>query len=167
MVVAPWCAWVLTWSYAAGKAASAGAVQGAGEDEARWRKREHLSNIKFIGELGKLDLLHGQILHLCIKELLDRKSSTWIKEKAEDLECLCQMMRIIGKALDSRPDDKVSTVLHSHSNYALVLMSPWSFHPSVIVDLLSFRRYWWMTMLVISRNTLWTQRYPVESVSCA
>ncbi|GAU98347.1 hypothetical protein RvY_09505 [Ramazzottius varieornatus] len=90
-----------------GRAASAGSVQGAGEDEVRWRKREHLSNIKFIGELGKLDLLHGQILHLCIKELLDRKSSTSIKEKAEDLECLCQMMRIIGKALDSRPDDKI------------------------------------------------------------
>ena len=29
-----------------------------------------LGNIKFIGELGKLDMLHEGILHQCIKQLL-------------------------------------------------------------------------------------------------
>ncbi|XP_055339185.1 eukaryotic translation initiation factor 4 gamma 2-like [Paramacrobiotus metropolitanus] len=77
------------------------------KDEKRRKKQEHLSNIKFIGELGKLDLLHGQILHLCIQELLNEKSATSIADKAEDLECLCQMMRIIGSSLDSRATDKV------------------------------------------------------------
>ncbi|OQV18116.1 Eukaryotic translation initiation factor 4 gamma 2, partial [Hypsibius exemplaris] len=76
------------------------------KDESHRRKQEHLSNVKFIGELGKLDLLHGQILHVCIQELLDRKSSASIADKAEDLECLCQMMRIIGNSLDSRVEDK-------------------------------------------------------------
>ena len=33
-------------------------------------KRKMLGNIKFIGELGKLDMLHEGILHQCIKQLL-------------------------------------------------------------------------------------------------
>ena len=54
--------------------------------------------VQFIGELGKLEILAESILHRCIQQLLPRKSN--IKEMAEDVECLCQIMRTCGRILD-------------------------------------------------------------------
>ena len=51
------------------------------------------------GELGKLDMLHEGILHKCIKQLLEKKKMA-IKDMSEDMECLCQIMRTVGKRLD-------------------------------------------------------------------
>lgn len=62
-------------------------------------KHKMLGNIKFIGELGKLDMLHEGILHKCIKQLLEKKKMA-IKDMSEDMECLCQIMRTVGKRLD-------------------------------------------------------------------
>ncbi|XP_069596574.1 eukaryotic translation initiation factor 4 gamma 2 isoform X2 [Ranitomeya imitator] len=59
-----------------------------------------LGNIKFIGELGKLDLIHESILHKCIKTLLEKKKRVQLKDMGEDLECLCQIMRTVGPRLD-------------------------------------------------------------------
>ncbi|XP_036440499.1 eukaryotic translation initiation factor 4 gamma 2b [Colossoma macropomum] len=59
-----------------------------------------LGNIKFIGELGKLDLIHESILHKCIKTLLEKKKRIQLKDMGEDLECLCQIMRTVGPRLD-------------------------------------------------------------------
>lgn len=38
------------------------------------------------------------ILHQCIQQLLPHKSN--IKDMAEDVECLCQIMRTCGRILD-------------------------------------------------------------------
>ncbi|XP_056271976.1 eukaryotic translation initiation factor 4 gamma 2-like [Pseudoliparis swirei] len=59
-----------------------------------------LGNIKFISELGKLDLIHESILHRCIKTLLEKKKRVQLKDMGEDLECLCQIMRTVGPRLD-------------------------------------------------------------------
>ncbi|CAL1547022.1 unnamed protein product [Lymnaea stagnalis] len=59
-----------------------------------------LGNIKFIGELGKHDMLHEGILHKCIKQLLEKKKNAQLKDMSEDLECLCQIMRTIGPRID-------------------------------------------------------------------
>ncbi|TMS13552.1 eukaryotic translation initiation factor 4 gamma 2a [Larimichthys crocea] len=59
-----------------------------------------LGNIKFIGELGKLNLIHESILHKCIKTLLDKKKKVQLKDMGEDLECLCQIMKTVGPKLD-------------------------------------------------------------------
>uniref|UniRef100_A0A6P7FTF6 Eukaryotic translation initiation factor 4 gamma 2 n=1 Tax=Diabrotica virgifera virgifera TaxID=50390 RepID=A0A6P7FTF6_DIAVI len=68
------------------------------EDERRQiAKRKMLGNIKFIGELGKLEILSENILHLCIKELLVRRGDDF----CEDLECLCQILRTCGRILDT------------------------------------------------------------------
>ena len=64
-------------------------------------KRKMLGNIKFIGELGKLEMLHEGILHKCIKQLLEKKKNVPIRDMAEDLECLCQIMRTVGRRLDT------------------------------------------------------------------
>ena len=53
-----------------------------------------------VGELGKLDMLHEGIMHKCIKQLLEKKKEVSIKDMTEDLECLCQIMRTVGKRLD-------------------------------------------------------------------
>jgi len=63
-------------------------------------KIKMLGNIKFIGELGKLDLIHESILHKCIKTLLEKKRHVQLNEMGEDLECLCQIMRTVGPRLD-------------------------------------------------------------------
>ncbi|KAM9409284.1 eukaryotic translation initiation factor 4 gamma 2a [Pholidichthys leucotaenia] len=59
-----------------------------------------LGNIKFIGELGKLSLIHESILHRCIKTLLEKKKKAQLKDMGEDLECLCQIMKTVGPKLD-------------------------------------------------------------------
>ena len=46
-------------------------------------------------------MLHESILHQCIKQLLAKKKKAGLKEVVEDLECLCQIMKTIGKGLDN------------------------------------------------------------------
>lgn len=64
-------------------------------------KQKMLGNIKFIGELGKLEMLHEGILHKCIKQLLEKKKNIAMEDMAEDLECLCYLMRTVGRRLDT------------------------------------------------------------------
>lgn len=70
------------------------------EDEERRHiaKCKMLGNIKFIGELGKLEILSEAILHRCIQALLARRVGG---EAADDLECLAQLVRTCGRVLDS------------------------------------------------------------------
>lgn len=63
-------------------------------------KQKMLGNIKFICELGKKRLLQEEILHECIRGLLSKKRERPIQDQAQDLECLCQIMRTIGSLLD-------------------------------------------------------------------
>uniref|UniRef100_A0A4W5NZV5 Eukaryotic translation initiation factor 4 gamma 2 n=1 Tax=Hucho hucho TaxID=62062 RepID=A0A4W5NZV5_9TELE len=70
------------------------------EEQHAIAKFKMLGNIKFIGELGKLDLIHESILHKCIKTLLEKKKRVQLKDMGEDLECLCQIMRTVGPRLD-------------------------------------------------------------------
>uniref|UniRef100_A0A5S6KC67 Eukaryotic translation initiation factor 4 gamma 2 n=1 Tax=Xenopus tropicalis TaxID=8364 RepID=A0A5S6KC67_XENTR len=70
------------------------------EEQRAIAKIKMLGNIKFIGELGKLDLIHESILHRCIKALLEKKKRVQLKDMGEDLECLCQIMRTVGPRLD-------------------------------------------------------------------
>ncbi|KAM9366985.1 eukaryotic translation initiation factor 4 gamma 2a [Symphorus nematophorus] len=70
------------------------------EEQRAIAKLKMLGNIKFIGELGKLNLIHESILHKCIKTLLDKKKKIHLKDMGEDLECLCQIMKTVGPKLD-------------------------------------------------------------------
>ena len=47
-------------------------------------------------------MLHEGILHKCIKQLLEKKKNVPLSDMAEDLECLCQIMRTVGRRLDSQ-----------------------------------------------------------------
>uniref|UniRef100_A0AAX7UL92 Eukaryotic translation initiation factor 4 gamma 2 n=1 Tax=Astatotilapia calliptera TaxID=8154 RepID=A0AAX7UL92_ASTCA len=70
------------------------------EEQRAIAKIKMLGNIKFIGELGKLNLIHESILHKCIKTLLEKKKRVPLKDIGEDLECLCQIMKTVGPKLD-------------------------------------------------------------------
>lgn len=72
------------------------------EERRQVAKRKMLGNIKFIGELGKLGIVSEPILHRCIQQLLEKKRRGGPRgDVAEDIECLCQIMRTCGRILDS------------------------------------------------------------------
>ncbi|XP_074522620.1 eukaryotic translation initiation factor 4 gamma 2a [Halichoeres trimaculatus] len=81
------------------------------EEQRAVAKIKMLGNIKFIGELGKLNLIHESILHKCIKTLLDKKKRVQLKDMGEDLECLCQIMRTVGPKLDH---DKAKSLMDQY-----------------------------------------------------
>ena len=48
------------------------------EEEAKFiAKRKMLGNIKFIGELGKLEILHDSILHRCCEQVNFFRVYSW------------------------------------------------------------------------------------------
>ncbi|XP_053290777.1 eukaryotic translation initiation factor 4 gamma 3 [Pleuronectes platessa] len=56
-------------------------------------RRRSIGNIKFIGELYKLKMLNGTIMHDCVAKLLKNHDQ-------ESLECLCRLLTTIGRDLD-------------------------------------------------------------------
>lgn len=66
------------------------------EQETKNARRKMLGNIKFIGELGKLGLVHQSIMHECIKTLVTRV----VSPVPEDIECLCKLMTTVGHIID-------------------------------------------------------------------
>ncbi|KAH8401339.1 hypothetical protein KR009_004655 [Drosophila setifemur] len=73
------------------------------EERRHLAKQRMLGNVKFIGELHKLDMLAKNVLHQCIMELLDKKKkrTACAQEMCEDMECLAQLLKTCGKNLDS------------------------------------------------------------------
>ena len=58
-----------------------------------------------LGELGKLEMVQEGILHKCIKQLIERKKTPGgnmarVSDMVEDMECLCEIMRTVGRRLD-------------------------------------------------------------------
>jgi len=69
------------------------------EKELIARKRS-LGNIRFIGELFKLKLLTVRIIHECIKQLLGRRETETRVEWEEQLECVCKLIKTVGKLFE-------------------------------------------------------------------
>lgn len=74
------------------------------EEERRYiAKQKILGNVKFIGELYKLEILNAGTLHKMLEQLLDKKSrpNSNLEDRCEDMECLCQIFKTCGKQLDT------------------------------------------------------------------
>jgi len=74
------------------------------EEERKYiAKQKILGNVKFIGELFKLEMLNAATLHKMLEQLLDKKSRLHptLEERCEDMECLSQIFRTCGKQLDT------------------------------------------------------------------
>merc|ERR1719431_1146988 len=69
--------------------------------ELKLRKRS-LGNIRFIGELYKIGMLTGRIMHECIKKLLKTTDE-------ESLECLCRLVTTVGEQLDKETINTLAT----------------------------------------------------------
>ena len=52
-------------------------------------RRRSLGNIRFIGELYRIRMLTGKIMHECIRKLLKETDE-------ESMECLCRLVTTIG-----------------------------------------------------------------------
>ena len=52
-------------------------------------RRRSLGNIRFIGELYRIKMLNGKIMHECIRKLLKQTDE-------ESMECLCRLVTTIG-----------------------------------------------------------------------
>jgi len=63
-------------------------------------KRKMLGNIKFIAELGKVEMLHDSILHRCAEQLLVGRKKQSLADQCEDVECLTHLFKTCGRLLD-------------------------------------------------------------------
>lgn len=79
------------------------------EEEKKMRMRQ-LGNIRFIGELFKLNMLTEAIMHECIRKLLSQGDE-------ESLECLCRLLKTIGKELDQGKSSKNPHEIHPMDQY--------------------------------------------------
>ncbi|CAG9762753.1 unnamed protein product [Ceutorhynchus assimilis] len=110
------------------------------EERRQTAKRKMLGNIKFIGELGKLEILSESILHRCIKELLVRRGD----DPSEDLECLCQIMRTCGRILDT---EKGNNLMDQYFNRMRTLAENMDLQPRIrfmLKDIIDLRNDKWM-----------------------
>ncbi|XP_055935893.1 eukaryotic translation initiation factor 4 gamma 3-like isoform X2 [Argiope bruennichi] len=71
------------------------------EEKKRKIKNKRLGNIRFIGELFKLNMFTEPITHVIIKRLLNQ-------ENEQSLECLSEFLKTIGKELDDKEATKNS-----------------------------------------------------------
>ena len=56
-------------------------------------RRRSLGNIRFIGELYKIKMITGKIMHECIRKLL-------LQTDEESPECLCRLVTTVGQVRD-------------------------------------------------------------------
>ncbi|XP_023224538.1 eukaryotic translation initiation factor 4 gamma 1-like [Centruroides sculpturatus] len=83
------------------------------EEEERKSKHRSLRNIKFIGELFLLHMVTTSIMHDCLKKLL-------LRGDEHSLECLCLLLKTIGKELETEKktsDTKKSSSLLQMNSY--------------------------------------------------
>lgn len=71
------------------------------EEKKNVAKQKILGNVKFIGELYKLDMLGEPHLHKMLRSLFTNKSSATTEKSCEDMECLAQLIKTCGKNLDT------------------------------------------------------------------
>lgn len=74
------------------------------EEERRYiAKQKILGNVKFIGELFKLEILNAATLYKMLEQLLDKKSrpNPSLEDRCEDMECLSQIFKTCGRNLDT------------------------------------------------------------------
>jgi translation initiation factor 4G len=65
-------------------------------------RRRSLGNIRFIGELYRINMLNGRIMHECIQKLLQTTDE-------ESLECMCRLITTVGQLLDKETQTTISS----------------------------------------------------------
>lgn len=115
-------------------------------------KRKMLGNIKFIGELGKLELVQEAILHKCIQQLLAKKKKVSLVDMGEDIECLCQIITTIGKRLDT---PKAKNIMDQYFDRIFVLSESEELPSRIrfmLQDVLALRKHKWVPRRIQREN---------------
>jgi translation initiation factor 4G len=107
------------------KIINAPTVEDIEEEERRYiAKQKILGNVKFIGELYKLEILNAGTLHKMLEQLLDKKSrpNSNLEDRCEDMECLSQIFKTCGKQLDTEKskfliDQYFANMEHKSNSY--------------------------------------------------
>ncbi|XP_042900691.1 eukaryotic translation initiation factor 4 gamma 2 [Parasteatoda tepidariorum] len=129
-----------------------GALSAEEEEQRGVAKHKMLGNIKFIGELGKQGLLHEAILHQCVQQLLAKKKRQTSKDVAEDLECLCQIMKTVGHRLDT---DKAKALMNQYFERMQVFASNFELPSRIrfmLQDVLELRQNRWIPRRILSEH---------------
>jgi len=69
-------------------------------EKERIARKRALGNIRFIGELFRLKVLTVRIIHEVVKKLLERPEDESTEAKEEQLECLCKLIKTVGKSFE-------------------------------------------------------------------
>lgn len=94
------CGWVQAEVSKAGDSVGGEPELGSDEDYIRVKaKRQGIGLVRLIGELFKLQMLTGRIVHGCIKMLLPSERNLPNPTEAE-IESLCQLLTTVGESLD-------------------------------------------------------------------
>ncbi|CAF0971392.1 unnamed protein product [Adineta ricciae] len=102
-------------------------------------KRRHFGNILFIGELFKLGMLTESIMYSCMENLLKDKTDE------ENLECLCRLLRTVGKTFDEKPANKKAMAKTYHELNDIVQQNQISLRTRFMIqDLLELREAKWI-----------------------
>lgn len=72
------------------------------DEKERKARMRSLGNIRFIGELYKLEMLTVNIMHECVTKLLKCVDE-------ESLECLCRLLTTVGKNLEAETNKMLAT----------------------------------------------------------
>ncbi|CAF4655675.1 unnamed protein product, partial [Rotaria socialis] len=112
------------------------------EDDLVKTKRRKLGNIVFIGELFKLQMLTDIVMYDCIEYLLRDKSDE------ENIECLCCLLRTIGKELDDKALEKIAKKNNLEKYYGElnIIVKEQKISPNIccmIQDLIDLRHALW------------------------
>ncbi|XP_054718827.1 eukaryotic translation initiation factor 4 gamma 2-like isoform X2 [Uloborus diversus] len=129
-----------------------GALSPEEEEQRGVAKHKMLGNIKFIGELGKQGLLHEAILHQCVQQLLAKKKRQTIKDVAEDLECLCQIMKTVGHRLDT---DKAKALMNQYFERMQTFACNFDLPSRIrfmLQDVLELRQNRWVPRRILSEH---------------
>ena len=70
------------------------------DEKERKARMRSLGNIRFIGELYKLEMLTAKIMHECVQKLLKCVDE-------ESLECLCRLLTTVGKNLEFETQERL------------------------------------------------------------
>eukprot|EP01091_Cochliopodium_minus_P014307 TRINITY_DN4830_c0_g1_i1.p1 TRINITY_DN4830_c0_g1~~TRINITY_DN4830_c0_g1_i1.p1 ORF type:complete len:710 (-),score=307.13 TRINITY_DN4830_c0_g1_i1:57-2186(-) len=109
-----------------------------------WRvlnKRLTLGNIRFIGELFKLEMLGSNIMHICIKQLLECDVE---KPNEEDIEQLCKLIENVGAKLDT---EKAKVWMDQYFHRLIIMSKKVSNRVKFMVeDLISLRKSKWLSV---------------------
>ncbi|KAI6132491.1 armadillo-type protein [Pisolithus croceorrhizus] len=112
-------------------------------------RRQGLGLIKFIGELFKLQMLTERIMHECVKKLISNVENP----EEEEIESLCQLLRVVGKLLDVQK-------AHGHMDMYFQRIRELCKSPkvrpriqSVLLDVIELRERKWQPRNVVNAPT--------------